>query len=276
MARRAAPSSLPANGDRTASRTAPELATGLAGLLQSASPMRIVAIVPAYNEARNLPRLAERFRACAPECDVCVVDDGSTDDTARVATGLGWNVLRLAVNLGIGGAVQAGYLWAWEHGYDVAVQIDGDGQHDPADLALLLAPLERGSADLVVGSRFLTAGGFRSTVVRRAGIAYLAWFLRLRCGVRVTDPTSGFRAASRDAIALFARYYPSDYPEPEAIAVARRSGLRVAEVPVRMHERVHGRSTIGAARTLYYLVKVSLALVLLPQRVPLIADGRAP
>jgi hypothetical protein len=170
------------------------------------------------------------------------------------------------VNLGIGGAVQAGYLWAWERGYDVAVQIDGDGQHDPAYLAALLAPIREGKASVVIGSRFLQEGGYRSTRIRRAGIRYLSAFLRVRCGARVTDPTSGFRAADRRAIELFARYYPSDYPEPEAIALARRAGLAVAEVPVRMSEREHGASSITAARTLYYFVKVSLALVLLPPR----------
>ena len=228
--------------------------------------MRVAVIVPAYNEARNLPRLAERLRAAPPACEVCVVDDGSTDETARVAASLGWTVLRLPMNLGIGGAVQAGYLWALQRGHDVAVQIDGDGQHDPAFLPALLAPLEAGDADVVIGSRFLAAGGFRSTLVRRAGIRYLSWILRLRCGARVTDATSGFRAAGRRAIELFARYYPSDYPEPEAIALARRAGLRLAEVPVRMSERAHGHSSITALRTLYYLVKVSLALVLLPAR----------
>ncbi len=228
--------------------------------------MRVAAIVPAFNEARNLPRLADAFQARAPGCDVCVVDDGSSDDTARVAAALGWTVLRLPVNLGIGGAVQAGYLWALEHGYDVAVQVDGDGQHDPGYLAALVAPIADGAADVVIGSRFLTDGGFRSTRLRRAGIRYLSWFLRLRCGARVVDTTSGFRAAGRRAIALFARYYPSDYPEPEAIALAKRAGLRLAEVPVRMSERAHGQSSITALRTLYYLVKVSLALVLLPPR----------
>lgn len=228
--------------------------------------MRIAAIVPAFNEARNLPRLADAFRARAPECDVCVVDDGSSDDTARVAAALGWTVLRLPVNLGIGGAVQAGYLWALERGYDVAVQVDGDGQHDPAYLAALVAPIAEGAADVVIGSRFLSDGGFRSTPLRRAGIRYLSWFLRLRCGARIVDTTSGFRAAGRRAIGLFARYYPSDYPEPEAIALAKRAGLRLAEVPVRMSERAHGQSSITALRTLYYLVKVSLALVLLPPR----------
>ncbi len=228
--------------------------------------MRVAAIVPAYNEARNLPRLAEALRAHAERCDVLVVDDGSADDTARVAAGLGWSVLRLPMNIGIGGAVQAGYLWAWERGYDVAVQVDGDGQHDPAYLSTLLQPIGDDAADLVIGSRFLADGGFRSTAVRRAGIAYLSWFLRLRCGARVTDPTSGFRAANREAIELFARFYPSDYPEPEAVALARRAGLRIREVPVRMHERAHGRSSIGLWQTVYYLVKVSLALVLLPPR----------
>ncbi len=232
--------------------------------------MRVLAIVPAYNEARNLPGALAALRRAAPECDVCVVDDGSSDDTAGVARRLGAVVLREPVNLGIGGAVQTGYRWAESRGYDVAVQVDGDGQHDPAWLAALLRPLERGEADVVVGSRFLPGAGdgFRSTPVRRAGIRYLTLFLRLRCGVRVTDPTSGFRAAGRHAIELFARRYPSDYPEPEAIALAARAGLRVAEVPVSMEERRHGRSSIDAWRTLYYFVKVSLALLLLPVREP--------
>lgn len=239
--------------------------------------MRVAVIVPAYNEARNLPRLAEALRAYGSIDDVCAVDDGSTDLTAAVAASLGWTVLRLPMNLGIGGAMQAGYLWAFERGYDVAIQMDGDGQHDPAYLNALLAPILEGKAELVIGSRFLSDGGYRSTAVRRAGIRYLSWFLRLRCGARVTDPTSGFRAASRRAVELFARYYPSDYPEPEAVALARRAGLRIAEVPVRMNDRVHGSSSITAARTLYYLVKVSLALILLPQRGDsLAAEGGAP
>jgi len=227
--------------------------------------MRLLAIVPALNEARSLPGVVAAIRAAAPDCDVCVVDDGSTDGTAAVARRLGVVVLRCPLNLGIGGAVQAGYLWARDRGYDAAVQIDGDGQHDPAWLPALLGPLAAGQADVVIGSRFLEAGeGWRSTRLRRAGIRYLSWFLRLRCGVRVTDPTSGFRAAGRRAIALYAARYPPDYPEPEAIPLARRAGLRIAEVQVRMAERRHGRSSIGAWRTAYYLVKVSLALLVLP------------
>jgi glycosyltransferase involved in cell wall biosynthesis len=227
--------------------------------------MRVLAVVPAYNEAKALEPVIEALRRTGA-CDVCVVDDASTDDTAEVARRMGARVLRSPVNLGIGGAVQTGYLWARDHGYDVAVQVDGDGQHDPSALPALLAPVLAGTADLAVGSRFLEAGGYRSTALRRSGIRYLSWFLRLRTGARVTDPTSGFRAAGPRALALFARQYPSDYPEPESIAVAVRGGLRVVEVPVRMAARAHGVSSIDALRTAYYLVKVSLALVLLPRR----------
>lgn len=231
--------------------------------------MRVLLIIPAFNEAANLPEVLRGIAEHAPGCDVCVVDDASTDGTSSVALASGVEVLRGCVNLGIGGAVQTGYLWARHHGYDVAVQIDGDGQHDPRYLAAVIAPVLRGDADLVIGSRFAApadASGFRSTALRRAGIRYLARFLRLRCGARVTDPTSGFRAAGRRAIELFATTYPSDYPEPESIAVAVRSGLRVSEVPVVMRPRQQGRSSIGALSTLYYLVKVSLALLLLPRR----------
>jgi len=226
--------------------------------------VRALAIVPAWNEERSLPEVLEEIRQAAPSWDVCVVDDGSSDGTASVAREKGAVLLRLPINLGIGGAVQTGYLWARDHGYDVAAQIDGDGQHDPRHLAAALQPIQAGMADFVIGSRYLGSDGFRSTALRRAGTRYLSWFLRLRCGARVTDPTSGFRVAGRRAIELFAADYPSDYPEPEAIAFAIRGGLRVQEVPVLMRGRQHGTSSIGPGRTLYYLVKVSLALLLLP------------
>lgn len=228
--------------------------------------MRILVVVPAFNEERSLPLVAEDLRRNAPWADVCVVDDASTDETARVARELGLGTLQLPVNLGIGGAVQTGYLAALQRGYDVAVQFDGDGQHEASSLDQLLEPIRAGKADLVIGSRFLAEGGFRSTSTRRLGIRYLSWIARLRCGVSVADVTSGYRAAARPAIALFAAGYPADYPEPEAVVLASRAGLRVLEVPARMRERPHGASSITPGRSLYYLVKVSLALLLVPAR----------
>jgi glycosyltransferase involved in cell wall biosynthesis len=224
---------------------------------------RVLIIIPAYNEAMNLPGVLAALRDV--DYDICVVDDGSTDDTAEVARRHGALALRSPLNLGIGGAVQTGYLRAFEEGYAAAVQLDGDGQHDPAFLDALLTPVLGGEADLVIGSRFLDGRGYLSSGVRRAGITYLSWLLRFRCAVRVTDPTSGFRAAGQRTIELFARMYPPDYPEPESIVIAREAGLRVAEVPVVMRERKHGKSSIGALATLYYLVKVSLALFLSPR-----------
>src|SRR5438105_638840 len=185
--------------------------------------MRALAIVPAWNEERDLPSVLEELRREAPSWDVCVVDDGSSDATAAVARERGAVVLRLPINLGIGGAVQTGYLWARDHGYDLAAQIDADGQHDARYLDAALQAIRTG-ADFVVGSRYLGAGGFQSTALRRAGTRYLSSVLRVRCGARVTDPTSGFRVGGRRAIELFAANYPSDYPEPEAIALATRAG----------------------------------------------------
>jgi glycosyltransferase involved in cell wall biosynthesis len=222
--------------------------------------MRSLVVIPAYNEAANLPRVLDSLRSSG--VDVCVVDDGSRDATAEVARQGGALTLRNPLNLGIGGAVQTGYLWARAHGYDVVVQVDGDGQHDPAYLFDLLGTLESEKADLVIGSRFLTKGGFRSTLSRRLGIRYLSALLRFRSRVKVTDPTSGFRAAGPRAVRLFADHYPSDYPEPESIALAARAGLKVVEVPVKMRERASGTSSIRLFGTLYYLVKVSLALAL--------------
>lgn len=226
--------------------------------------MRGLVIVPAFNEAANLPRVLSAIRLTNPTWDIVVVDDGSSDTSAQVAGRMGAVVLRSVLNLGIGGAVQTGFLWAREREYELAVQIDGDDQHDPQFIPALVAPIAAGELDLVIGSRFLEPGGFRSTVLRRLGIRYLSWFLRLRCGARVSDPTSGFRASGRRAIEFFAESYATDYPEPESIALAARSGLKVGEVPVRMRERFTGRSSINAWRTLYYLTKVSLALILLP------------
>jgi glycosyltransferase involved in cell wall biosynthesis len=222
--------------------------------------LKKVAIVPALNEERSIPRVIEEIRAFDPELDVVVVDDGSSDRTTDVARASGAVVLRLPFNLGIGGAVQTGFRYAHEHGYDLAVRLDGDGQHDAAQLAALVEPVLRDEVDICVGSRFVGTDGYRSSTARRFGIRMLAWTASIVSGQRVTDPTSGFQAVNRAGIALFAADYPHDYPEVEAIVMVEKHRLRLREVPVSMREREHGRSSITAARSVYYMAKVLLAI----------------
>ena len=223
--------------------------------------LRRVAIVPALNEELTVPRVIDELRAFDAGLVVVVVDDGSVDRTAEVAAAKGAVVLRLPFNLGIGGAVQTGFRFAFEHGFDIAVRVDGDGQHDPAQLARILAPVLRGEADIVVGSRFAAEeGGYRSSRPRRAGIRLLAWVVSRIAGQRVTDTTSGFQALNRRGIALFARDYPHDYPEVEATVMVIRHRLRLQEVPVSMRERGSGSSSITTLRSIYYMAKVLLAL----------------
>jgi len=223
---------------------------------------RVVAVVPAWNEAGAIGRVVDGIRAFDPELDVVVVDDASTDETAEVARAHGATVLRLPFNVGIGGAVQTGFRYALASGYDRAVRLDGDGQHDPAELPKLLAPIESGEADLVIGSRFVDASGsYRPPFARRMGIRMFARLVSFLGGQRVTDTTSGFIALDRVGIELFAREYPHDYPEVEATLVALRSGLRLAQVQVEMRERESGVSSITFVRSLYYMVKVMLALL---------------
>ena len=233
-----------------------------AGPVPGLSSLRRIAIVPAYNEEASVGRIIADVRDFDPGMDVVVVDDGSHDRTAGIADDAGAHVLRLPFNLGIGGAVQTGFRYAFEHGYDVAVRLDGDGQHSAAELAKILAPVVSGEADLVVGTRFGgTAGGeFRSTPVRRIGIRFFAWIVSRLVRQRVTDTTSGFQAVGRRGIALFAADYPHDYPEVEAKVMVARARLRLREVPVVMHERAEGRSSITALRSVYYVAKVTLAL----------------
>ena len=223
--------------------------------------MRRVALVPAFNEEANVGRVIDEIRAFDPSLDVVVVDDGSYDRTAEVAHEHGATVVRLPFNLGIGGAVQTGFRFAFEHGYDLAVRIDGDGQHDPSQLDRILAPVVRGEADIAVGSRFAgERDGYRSSRSRRLGIRLLAWVVSRIVGRRVTDTTSGFQALNRRAIELFAHDYPHDYPEVEATIMVSRHRLRSVEVPVSMRERGGGRSSITALRSVYYMVKVLLAI----------------
>ena len=223
---------------------------------------RIVAIVPALNEEGIIGKVVDEIRAVSPEIDVVVVDDASSDETAAVARSHGATVLRLPFNVGIGGAVQTGFRYALAEEYDRAVRLDGDGQHDAREIPKLLEPVERGEADLVIGSRFAEGeASYRPPFARRIGIRVFARLVSLLSGQHVTDTTSGFVALDRVGIELFAREYPHDYPEVEATLVALRSGLRLAQVQVEMRERETGASSITFVGSLYYIVKVLLALL---------------
>jgi len=240
--------------------------------------MRLLIVIPAYNEEQSLAALLTEIRSLREpdtEIETIVVDDGSADRTTEVARASGARVLRLCRNLGIGGAVQSGLRLARRENFDFAVQVDGDGQHPPGELRHLLEVARREPApDLVIGSRFLTKPDpttFRSTVTRRVGIWWLKVLLRLT-RLKVTDPTSGFRLYGRRALRLFDANYPYDFPEPEALAVARAARLAIAEAPVKMRERQGGTSSIGPFAAAYYMLKVTLAVLLTyvraPRRIP--------
>jgi len=222
----------------------------------------VLVIVPAYNEAAGIRGTIVSIRRLAPYADIVVVNDGSADDTGCQAEMEGVPVLNLGCNLGIGGAVQSGYRYAEENGYAYAAQIDGDGQHNPADLAALLQAMRERGADMVVGSRFIERRGFQSTFARKLGITLLARLASALTGQRITDPTSGYRLCGRRAIALFAREYPVDYPEVEALVLLDNHRGSFIEVPVVMSERQGGVSSISAMKSAYYMAKVILAVLM--------------
>lgn len=224
--------------------------------------MKTLIIIPAYNEQENILNTLSDLRLHFPDADVLVVNDCSKDHTADILRNGNINHLNLANNLGIGGAVQAGYIYAKQFGYDAAVQFDGDGQHMAKYLDDLVKPLETGEADIAIGSRFVVKEGFQSTHARRAGIHVLSRLIRVFCGIRVIDVTSGMRAVNRRFIEEYAVRYDQDYPEPEAILHAGLKGARIKEIPVEMRDRVNGKSSISPLRSVYYMAKVSLALVL--------------
>ena len=228
--------------------------------------MRILLILPAYNEQdailHTVSQISNTTFPPTLQVDYIVINDGSTDATERLCRENGIQCVSLIRNLGIGGAVQTGYLYALENDYDVAVQFDGDGQHDIASLSALLAPLEDDTLDFVVGSRFIARNGsFRSTALRRCGIRFLSALTHFVTGCRIEDVTSGYRAANRKAICFLAQHYPVDYPEPESLVHLIKNGFRVGEVSVNMFPRVSGSSSINSSRSLYYMCKVSLAIL---------------
>ena len=230
--------------------------------------MRLLIIIPAYNEEEALVGLLAEIRALkhdevGADVETVVVDDGSTDRTAEVARAGGARVLRLCRNLGIGGAVQSGLRLAHRERFDFAAQVDGDGQHPPSELARLVECARQDPApDLVVGTRYTDKNNFRSTVLRRLGSWWLRVLLRIVTRLRITDPTSGFRLYGPRALKKFDETYPYDFPEPESLAVARAARLRVVEAPVTMRERQGGRSSIAGFSTVYYMLKVTVAVVL--------------
>lgn len=222
---------------------------------------RTCVVIPAYNESASIAGVVRAVYEHMPGATVVVVNDGSDDDTEANARAAGATVLSLSLNLGIGGAVQTGYKYALRQGHDFAMQIDGDGQHDPREAVHLLAPLIRDEADLVVGSRWLGRGDYVAPRNRRFAMKILEALVSWRAGTRFTDTTSGFRALNHRTIELFARHYPSDFPEVESIVLARHFDLRVREVPVKMVAREFGTSSIRGITSLYFMIRVTVGLV---------------
>lgn len=222
----------------------------------------VLAIVPAFNEEQSIVSLIRELRATG--CDILVINDASTDATEQLARGAGAAVLSLATNLGIGGAVQAGFLYASRNGYDAVVQVDGDGQHDPRQIPSILAPLISGEADCVIGSRYHPTGpdtAYRTPIARRIGMRFSTGILRIATGLRIHDTTSGFRALNRRAFEFFAKKYPVDHPEAEALLVLHQAGMRISEVPVTMRPRAAGQSMFSIFRSLVYPIRVSIGFL---------------
>jgi glycosyltransferase involved in cell wall biosynthesis len=219
-----------------------------------------IVLIPAYNEEASIGPLLKEVAEHLPGVPVCVINDCSGDGTAQVLEGAGCAYLNLPCRLGVGGAMQAGFRYALEQGYDYAIRLDGDGQHPPSEGYALVERMAQGDADLVVGSRFLGKGGYTSSAARQVGIAGLATFLSYACRQQITDPTSGFQMVNRPTMTYFAHRYPAEYPEPETLALLSRQGYRFVEVPAVFRERQAGKSSIRRWGTLYYMLRVCVAL----------------
>ncbi len=223
--------------------------------------MKKLIIIPAYNESACIEQTVKDIQKYAKEFDYVIVNDCSTDHTKEICEKNGFNLINLPINLGIGGAVQTGYRYAYENGYDVAVQIDGDGQHDASFLAQMSKTMQKERADMLIGSRFIEKQGFQSSLIRRIGITYFTGLIKVLTGTTITDPTSGLRMINRSVIEIFARDYPKDYPEPESVVAVLRKKKHVKEIPVVMRERQGGSSSIRSVKSVYYMVKVTLAIL---------------
>ena len=223
--------------------------------------MKTLVIIPCYNESENIVRVIENLKKHAPDVDYIIVNDCSTDNTEEILKAHKFNYLNNPINLGIGGGVQLGYMYANENGYDIAVQMDGDGQHDPRYLDKVIAPVVSGECDMSIGSRFIEKEGFQTSFMRRLGINIISFMIFFLTGKRIKDTTSGFRACNRKLIEFFSRSYADDYPEPEAIVACLASGYTVGEVAVVMEERQGGVSSIRSLKSAYYMIKVCLSLI---------------
>ena len=224
--------------------------------------IKSIVIIPAYNEEKSIVKTVQDICEHAPEFDYVIINDCSTDHTLSVCREHHLHVLNLPVNLGIGGAVQTGFLYAYKNGYDYAIQFDGDGQHDAKYLQEMRDYMIEQNADMLIGSRFLEKVGFQSTGMRRFGIRYFSALIKLLTGQKITDPTSGMRMINRDILAMYSESYPKDYPEPESVVAIINSGKKVMEYPVIMRKRMEGTSSISPLKSVYYMIKVSLAIFL--------------
>ena len=224
--------------------------------------MKKLIIIPAYNEEENIERTVNAIQKSAQGFDYVIINDCSTDNTRKICEEKEFNIVNLPINLGIGGAVQTGYKYAYENGYDVAVQVDGDGQHDPEFLNTMADYLIEHQVDMVIGSRFIEKKGFQSSITRRMGIQFFSKLIKVLTGKKITDPTSGLRMIGRNVMEIFSEDYPRDYPEPESIVAVLRKNMKIEEIPVVMLERQGGVSSISPKKSIYYMVKVTLAILI--------------
>lgn len=220
-------------------------------------------IIPAHNEEQSIGKVIDETRSLNPNIDMLVIDDDSSDATARIVRSKGVDMASLSVNLGIGGAVQTGFKLALLLGYDIAVQLDGDGQHDPSFISRIVDPVAKGQTDIAIGSRHLYDGNANPSLARGVGIRFFSWLTTRATAMPITDCSSGFRALNRKAFGQFADDYPVDFPDAEALIAAHRAGLRLLEIPARFRERSNGRSSLRSWRMLYYPFKETLSIVVM-------------